>query len=518
MADTEYAMPSEPGPTRRVFAHLHRLFVPHLIFYTGLAIAMILLLLCGLLLYQGRMDARERARTTLENLAQMAEWDIERNVEIYSLSLQAIADGQNDPAIKRLPMDLRREVLFDRSTTAKYLGGIYALDEHGNIVVDGAVDQPREGNFADHPFFTFQRDHPNGGLFVSAPYRSHMRGGSPSISLSRRITRPDGSFGGAAVIAIKLEYFHDLFSRLTLGRRGSISLIETNGLMVMRQPYDPSIIGRDISRASTFRRFMDAPEGSFSDTASIDGVRRLYVFRHLENLPLIIMVAEAESDIYATWYDRAVPIGSVMAILAIGFVGLSLLLDVQMRKRHRAEAELQALARTDGLTGLDNRRMLDVTLVREWRRAARARHALSLLFVDIDHFKAYNDTQGHQAGDDALAAVGHCIAGCLRRPADYAARYGGEEFVVILPDQTVQSAVAVAESIRASIHALDIPHPASEYARLTASIGVTTCMPEWGGGVQAALKRADDALYRAKAGGRNQIVVQVESRHERKRA
>jgi diguanylate cyclase (GGDEF)-like protein len=254
---------------------------------------------------------------------------------------------------------------------------------------------------------------------------------------------------------------------------------------------------------------MTANEGSFADTASIDGVRRLYVFRHLDNLPLIIMVARSEADTYAAWYDRAIPIGSAMVVLALGFVSLSLLLDVQLRKRHRAETELQALARTDGLTGLDNRRMLDVTLAREWRRAARSQHALSLLFVDVDHFKRYNDTQGHQAGDDALAAVGRCIAGCLRRPADYAARYGGEEFVVVLPDVDTPGAVAIAEAIRTGILDLGIRHATGSSDRLTASIGVTTCYPEREDSIQAALKLADDALYRAKERGRNRVVVQT---------
>ena len=196
-----------------------------------------------------------------------------------------------------------------------------------------------------------------------------------------------------------------------------------------------------------------------------------------------------------------------MVALAIGFVGLSLLLDVQLRKRHRAETELQALARTDGLTGLDNRRMLDVTLAREWRRAARSQHALSLLFIDVDYFKRYNDTQGHQAGDDALAAVGHCIAGCLRRPADYAARYGGEEFVVVLPDVDTDGAASIAETIRTGVLDLGIRHDAGATGRLTVSIGVTTSYPEHDDDMQAALKLADDALYRAKEGGRNRIVV-----------
>ncbi|MGU7784164.1 sensor domain-containing diguanylate cyclase [Burkholderia sp. PU8-34] len=518
MAETDYAVSSEPGLTRRAAAHLRRLFGPHLIFYSALLIALILLMLCGILLYQGRIDARDRARTTLQNLALMAAWDIERNIEIYSLSLDAVVEGENQPDVNQLPMPLRRQVLFDRATTARYLGGIYVMDANGNITVDGATDVPRKGNFSTRQYFTVHRDSPDVGLYISDPYLSRLRNGSPSIALSRRISRPDGSFGGVAVMSIRLEYFQDLFGRLALGERGSMSLIKTNGLMLMRQPYDPKIIGRDISKASTFKRFMAASEGSFSDTASIDGVRRLYVFRHIDHLPLIIMVAEAESNIYAAWYDRAIPVGSAIALLTLGFLLLSLLLDVQLRKRHRAETELQALARTDGLTGLDNRRMLDDTLEREWRRAARSQHALSLLFVDVDHFKRYNDTQGHQAGDDALAAVGRCIAGCLRRPADYAARYGGEEFVVILPDVGPDGAVAIAETIRTSIQELGIKHAASEFGRLTASIGVTTCFPEWDGGVQAALKVADEALYRAKANGRNKVVVQADTRFERRLA
>ena len=326
-------------------------------------------------------------------------------------------------------MPLRRQVLFDRATTAKYLGGIYVLDAKGDIEVDGKSDVPRKANFSNEPYFVVHRDHPDAGLYVSPPYHSRLRGGSPSIALSRRITKPDGAFGGVAVMSIRLEYFQNLFSRLSLGDRGSIALINTDGRMLAREPYDPKIVGRDISHASTFRRFMTANEGSFADTASIDGVRRLYVFRHLENLPLIIMVARSEADTYAAWYDRAIPIGSAMVALAIGFVGLSLLLDAAAR--HRAETELQALARTDGLTGLDNRRMLDVTLAREWRRAARSQHALSLLFIDVDYFKRYNDTQGHSRRRRACRGRRlHCIAGCLRRPADYAARYGGEEFVV----------------------------------------------------------------------------------------
>ncbi|MFM0732729.1 sensor domain-containing diguanylate cyclase [Paraburkholderia sediminicola] len=468
-------------------------------------VALVMISLCATVLYQGRVDAMDRARETSGNLALIAERDIERNFELYALSLQAVVDGMRDPDVLALPPRLRRQVLFDRAATAKYLGSMLVLDASGNIVVDSASDVPRQGNFSDRPYFTAQRDNPNAGLYISDPFQSRLRNGSPSIALSRRLSHPDGSFAGIVLIAVNLEYFHTLFAGLSLGPHGAVSLIGSDGIMIMRQPYDLRTIGRDISRASTFRYFRSAPEGSFSDTASIDGVRRLYLFRNFADLPLIIMVAEAEQDIYAAWRKRTLTIGSLMVAFGLGFVALSFLLGAQLRRRMRAESELQLLARTDGLTGLNNRRTLGEILDQEWRRARRTRSMFSLLFVDIDRFKAYNDTYGHQAGDDALAAVARCIGGNIRRPADSAARYGGEEFVVVLPDTPPAGAAQIAEQIRKAISELAIEHAGSEYGRVTASIGTASWAPEQDDDVTAVIKAADEALYNAKATGRNKV-------------
>jgi len=233
------------------------------------------------------------------------------------------------------------------------------------------------------------------------------------------------------LIAVQLDYFRNLFATLSLGPHGSVALIGRDGAMIMRQPYDEKVIGRNIRNASTFKQFLQAPEGSFSDTSTIDGIERQYYFKNLPNLPLIIMVAQAHSDIYAAWRHRALVIASVMGALAVGFVGLSIAFGVQLKRRMRAESELALLARTDGLTGLNNRRTLGEILDQEWRRAKRNHSVLSLLFVDIDWFKLFNDTYGHQAGDDALAAVAKCIGENIRQPGDSAARYGGEEFVIV---------------------------------------------------------------------------------------
>lgn len=480
---------------------------PYTVVVMGIVIACALMGLCVLQLLQSRNDALDRARETSRNLGLMAERDIERNVELYDLSLQAVLHGLQRTDVMNSSASLRRAVLFDHAMTAQFLGSMLVLDAGGNIVLDSANDVPRQGNFADRKYFTVHRDNPNAGLYVSDPFASRLRGGLLSMVLSRRISNPDGSFGGVALIAINLEYFRQLFAGLSLGQHGSMSLIGKDGILVMRYPYDVHLIGRDISKAATFRRFQTASEGSFSETASIDGVRRLYYFKHLPKLPLIIMVAEAEQDIYAGWRHRAVTIGALVATFGVAFIVVSIMLGAQLRRRMRAESELVLLARTDGLTGLNNRRSFGEVLDCEWRRARRAHSVFSLLFVDVDRFKAYNDTYGHQAGDDALAAVARCIGDNIRRPADTAARYGGEEFVVLLPDTPPTGAAQIAERIRAAIDELALEHAGSEYGRVTASIGLASWTPEQEGEADAVIKAADEALYYAKATGRNKVAA-----------
>jgi len=169
--------------------------------------------------------------------------------------------------------------------------------------------------------------------------------------------------------------------------------------------------------------------------------------------------------------------------------------------------QLKRLATTDGLTGLTNRRAMDQALETEVERARRAKLPLSVLMVDVDHFKAYNDFHGHQAGDDVLKAVGACLKKTVRRPGDVAARYGGEEFLVILPNTDEDGAYFIGEGFRDGLHELDLPHQASDKRMVTASVGVATLRPgEADVDVAGLLKRADEALYDAKAAGRDCIM------------
>jgi len=479
---------------------------PSAIVVGGVVAALTLAVMCSVALYQSRLDALEHAQESSRSIALVAQRDIERNFEIYGLSLKAVAEGMQQPDIMTLPPRLRRLVLFDRAATAEYLGGMYGMDAAGNIVVDSESDIPRKGNYADREYFTVHRDHPNAGLYISDPYDARM-GGGMRVALSVRVSHPDGSFAGVAVLAIRLEYFQRLFDGLAVGPHGAISLIGKDGVMIMRQPFDPAIPGRNILGASTFRHFAAAPEGNFSDTSSIDGIRRHYFFRNFPHLPFIIMVAEAEPDIYGPWERRAVKLGSVMALFALGLVGLAVQLSAQLRRRMSAESELRLLARTDGLTGLANRRLLDETLELEWRRAKRSRRTLAILFIDVDRFKAFNDCYGHQAGDDALAAVARSIAKCLRRSAETAARYGGEEFLVVLPETSESDAVAVAERMREAVWSLAIEHAPSAFGRITVSIGIASTECADAESLAELIRVADEAVYEAKAMGRNQVVI-----------
>lgn len=180
-------------------------------------------------------------------------------------------------------------------------------------------------------------------------------------------------------------------------------------------------------------------------------------------------------------------------------------LVVLTRKLDSANQELKRLSASDGLTGIANRRMFDEQIAIEWRRARRQTSSLALLMCDVDFFKLFNDTYGHQAGDDCLRQVAGTIQNHLERPSDIAARYGGEEFGVILPETEIAGAFYVAEKIRHAIHELKLPHAGSAYGQVTVSVGIAALIPDKENSFNDLIQAADRALYRAKDAGRNRV-------------
>ncbi|WP_211465169.1 GGDEF domain-containing response regulator [Collimonas silvisoli] len=170
--------------------------------------------------------------------------------------------------------------------------------------------------------------------------------------------------------------------------------------------------------------------------------------------------------------------------------------------------ELQRLTNSDGLTGLANRRYFDEYFGAEWKRAEREQSSLSLLMIDVDDFKLYNDTYGHLAGDTALKQVADSIGRFARRPTDLAARIGGEEFVLVLPSMSREHMEIQADKLQAAVHALNIAHASSSNDdRVTVSIGGASMVPQRGGLQEKLVEAADQALYRAKRGGKNRVEI-----------
>ena len=194
-----------------------------------------------------------------------------------------------------------------------------------------------------------------------------------------------------------------------------------------------------------------------------------------------------------------------------GFIRSFAAIFNDITERKKVEEQLRYLSMRDGLTGLFNRRTFDDELDNEWRRALRNPLPFSVIIMDIDYFKSYNDTYGHQDGDMCLGAVANVIGCSVRRLGDLVARYGGEEFVALLPNTPVEDAVIVAEKIRSEVEALGLTHESSKVSTVvTVSLGVGTVIPTREHSCDEVLRMADIALYLAKSEGRNRVICRGE--------
>ncbi|MDD2310291.1 MAG: diguanylate cyclase [Desulfuromonadaceae bacterium] len=213
------------------------------------------------------------------------------------------------------------------------------------------------------------------------------------------------------------------------------------------------------------------------------------------------------------WNYQLRKVNRALAARETELVELSRKLNEDIATRMQAEEALEELNRklellsgTDSLTGIANRRRFDEVLAQEHARHARSGTALSLIMLDVDHFKAFNDCYGHVSGDDCLRRIGQVLGNSIVRPADLAARYGGEEFACILPETDLYGAVAIAEKLRRGILACEIPHKGSKVAEyVTASIGVVSVQCGSGRSVVEIIAHTDELLYKAKLAGRNRV-------------
>ncbi|WBL78182.1 diguanylate cyclase [Bradyrhizobium xenonodulans] len=454
--------------------------------------------ICVNVMLDMRRGEEALARQTLENLATTIESDVSRNIEIYDLSLKAVASNMLLPEINTVSKTIRHLILFDHATTARHFGAIQVFDADGRLTIDASTLDPLPENRADEDYFRIHRDNPTAGLFISRPM---LFRGAYSIVLSRRISDTDGGFMGVVAGSIRFSYFHELFERLNLDPNDTITVLRRDRTIMMRRPFDLDIIGRNLNDRQNWKAD-NLPIGtSYSGQGPVDPTPRLYV-RSGDGGPLFVVAGKPLTAVFALWQKEAFRICAVVLTLALFVLGSTLVLAREIGRRAEAESKLEEMATTDALTGLKNRRKFDSVIDAEWRRAMRQKTPVALLMIDADHFKAYNDTYGHQAGDQVLVGIAICISDSVSRAGDCAARYGGEEFAVLLTNTSATDAFKVAETIRGKVQGWSGDGTIS-----TVSCGIASLVPTTGMDWPILVAAADKALYAAKAGGRNQSVV-----------
>ncbi|WP_063694192.1 sensor domain-containing diguanylate cyclase [Bradyrhizobium stylosanthis] len=454
--------------------------------------------ICVNVMLDMRRGEEALARQTLENLATTIESDISRNIEIYDLSLKAVASNMLLPELATVSKPVRHLILFDHATTAKHFGAIQVFDAEGRLTIDASTLDPVPENRADEDYFTVHRDNPGAGLFISRPM---LFRGAYSIVLSRRISDTDGGFMGVVTGSIRFSYFHELFERLNLDPEDTITVLRRDRTIMMRRPFDLDVIGKNLNDRQSWKADNLRIGSSYSGQGPVDPTPRLYA-RSGDGGPLFVVAGKPLAAVFELWRKEAYRIGAVVLALIVFMLASTLVLAREIGRRAEAERKLEELATTDALTGLKNRRKFDSVIELEWRRAMRQKTPVALLMIDADHFKAYNDTFGHQAGDQVLVGIAICISDSVRRAGDCAARYGGEEFAVLLPGTTVTEAFKIAETIR-----LKVQGWSDDQATSTVSCGVASLVPSAGLDWAVLVAAADKALYAAKAGGRNQSMV-----------
>jgi diguanylate cyclase (GGDEF)-like protein/PAS domain S-box-containing protein len=579
----------------------------------------------------GRLKAAE---VEMSNLARSMTQHAEDTVDLLDASILGVVvrletDGTGQDSLSKL-----QKILVARKAGLKRIRDLTIFDETGRRLATSGAAGP---NVSDREYFRHHQQSPSRDVFIGPPARSRTTG-EWMTTVSRRFNHPDGSFAGVVLATVSASYFSQFYRQFEVGAHSTVTLLNTEGVVMARNPDNGTYVGRNLSNGPLFQDpSLQSASGAYYFKSFLDGMRRVSFYRRSDRFPVVILATVEQEEVLARWRNAAIArmalvLCLVVLIAVIGFYLVRQLLQGQRmatslaakeanfrvlaegssdmvtriglderlqyaspssvrivgwrpeqlagtpalagvnpedlpalqamvaalkrgefeeariayRTRHRQKSEiwvettlrvtrdvsgeidgvvailrdvtqqkdlegrLEALATEDGLTGLANRRCFDERLLEEWNRAYREKTSLSLLLIDVDQFKTYNDELGHPAGDACLRAVARVLAGQAHRVSDLAARYGGEEFALLLPNTDAAGCARIGESVRRALREACIPHALNlPSRRVTVSLGGAICRPgnERSAGHASLIEAADRALYAAKDGGRDRLVM-----------
>jgi len=480
-------------------------------------IATICLCLCGLLylqLEQSRRHDLALAQVASQNLTRAMAQQAEDTFMEADLVLTSLVDWIQIGGYGPAQQPRLQKIFARRAHALKQLHGLFLFDRSGQWIITSFDELPRAELVSDRDYFRFHEQNTSLLAHIGPAIRSRQNG-EWIIPISRRINDSNGNFQGVLLAGIRLAYFDQFFKSFNIDDKGSMFLALSDGTLLARRPFEERQIGASLIRGEIFRNHLpNASSGNAMIRSMVDGVVRLYGYRQLDTYPLVVASASSEDAILKGWYGTAYQSSVIVALVVLGVGLFGWVFVHQVRDGERIEADLRAaqqalevIATHDSLTGLANRRLFEQSLETEFGRGVRQRSPLSLIMLDIDFFKRYNDTYGHVAGDHCLVEVASALKGCCQRKTDLAVRYGGEEFAVLLPDTDINGAMDIAEQIRQSVMDKRIPHSGSPSGSVTVSLGCYSFVPSDRDSIQVFIERADAALYQAKKSGRNRVAV-----------
>lgn len=385
-----------------------------------------------------------------------------------------------------------------------------AFDRTGKQFASSQPQVPDWFDLADDEAFAFHRSNFGDTIRIGRPTKS------PStddwlLTVSKRWDDAGGQFGGMVLATIRVQYFSDFYRDFNVAGEAGISLLDSKGVLLSRYPLLEKKLGKDLSKSAWFPQTIGKDSGTLRFTSSLDGVARVHGYKRVQQIPLLMFVGVSEASVLAGWLPGCIIMMTGACVFAIAFGVLGWRFAAQIDARQVSALQWSKLAMTDALTGARNRRAFDEIARQQWNLSQARRRPLSLIFIDVDHFKAFNDTYGHPAGDNCLKEIAMALGTSIYKPDDCVARYGGEEFAVLLSDIGLAGAMVLAERIRQSVLMLGIPHSASKTLPLISiSLGVATETFEEGHQartIDTLVERADRALYQAKFEGRNRVKV-----------